>query len=44
MTKLQQVNKIMIKMLNKDENQRKESRNVAIDKKLTKKNIAKTNN
>ena len=37
MTKLQQVNKIVIKMLNKQENQRKESRNVAIDRKFTKK-------
>ena len=43
MTKLQQVNKIVIKMLNKHENQRMESRNVAIDRKFTK-NIAKTNN
>ena len=38
MTKLQQVNKIVIKMLNKQENQRKESRNVAIDRKFKKKN------
>ena len=37
MTKLQQVNKIVIKMLNKQENQRKESRNVATDRKFTKK-------
>ena len=36
MTKLQQVNKIVIKMLNKHENQRKESRNVAIGRKFTK--------
>ena len=43
MTKLQQVNKIVIKMLNKHENQRMESRNVAIDRKFTK-NIPKTNN
>ena len=43
MTKLQQVNKIVIKMLNKHENQKKESRNVAIDRKFTK-NTAKTNN
>jgi hypothetical protein len=34
MTKLQQVNKIVIKMLKKH---RKESRNVAIDRKFTKK-------
>ena len=38
MTKLQQVNKILIKMLNKHENQRKESRNVVMDRKVTKKN------
>ena len=37
MTKLQQVNKIVIKMLNKHENQRKESRNVVIDRKFMKK-------
>ena len=37
MTELQQVNKIVIKMLNKHENQRKESRKVAIDRKFTKK-------
>ena len=37
MTKLQQVNKIVITMLNKHEHQRKESRNVAIDRKFTKK-------
>ena len=37
MTKLQQVNKIVIKMLNKHEYQRKESRNVVIDRKFTKK-------
>ena len=37
MTKLQQVNKIVIKMLNKHENQRKESTNVVIDRKFTKK-------
>jgi hypothetical protein len=37
MTKLQQVNKIVIKMLNKHENYRKESINVAIDRKFTKK-------
>ena len=36
MTKLQ-VNKIVIKMLNKHENYRKESRNVVIDRKFTKK-------
>ena len=36
MTKLQ-VNKIVIKMLNKHENQRKESRNVTMDRKFTKK-------
>ena len=36
MTKLQQVNKIVIEMLNKHENQRKESRNVGIDRKFTK--------
>ena len=36
MTKLQQVNIIVITMLNKHENQRKESRNVAIDRKFTK--------
>ena len=36
MTKLQQVKKIVIKMLNKHENQRKESRNVVIDRKFTK--------
>ena len=35
MTKLQQVNKIVIKMLNKHKNQRMESRNVAIDRKIT---------
>ena len=35
--KMQQVNKLVIKMLNKHENQRKESRNVAIDRKFTKK-------
>jgi hypothetical protein len=34
MTKLQQVNKIVIKMLNKHENYRKESINVAIDRKF----------
>ena len=34
MTKLQQVNKIVIKMLNKHENQGKESRNVVIDRKV----------
>ena len=43
MTKLQQVSKIVIKMLNKHENQRMESRNVVIDRKFTK-NIPKTNN
>ena len=37
MTKLQQVNKIVSKMLNKHENQRRESRNVVIDRKFTKK-------
>ena len=37
MKKLQQVNKILIKMLNKHENQRMESRNVAIERKFTKK-------
>ena len=37
MIKLQQVNKIVIKMLDKHENQRKETRNVAIDRKFTKK-------
>ena len=37
MTKLQQINKIVIKMLNKHENQRRESRNVVIDRKFTKK-------
>ena len=37
MTKLQQVNKIVIKMLNKHENQRKELRNVAIYRKFTNK-------
>jgi len=35
MTKLQQVNKIVIKMLNKHEHYRKKSRNVGIDRKLT---------
>ena len=39
MTKLQQVNKIVIKMLNKHENQRKELRNVAIDDKTQQKRI-----
>ena len=37
MTKLKQVNEIVIKMLNKHENESKESRNVAIDRKFTKK-------
>ena len=37
MTKLQQVNKIVIKMLNKHETQRMESRNVVIDIKFTEK-------
>ena len=36
MTKLQQVSKIVIKMLNKHENQRMESRNVVIDRKFAK--------
>ena len=36
MTKLQQVNKIVIKMLNKHENLRKESRNVKISENITK--------
>ena len=36
MTKLQQVNKIVIKMLNKDENQRKESRKNVDGKKYSK--------
>ena len=44
MTKLQQVNTIVIKMLNKHENYRKESRNVVIDRKFTKTKIAKANN
>jgi hypothetical protein len=35
MTKLQQVNKIVIKMLNKHENYRKESRNVKISENIT---------
>ena len=35
MTKLQQVNKIVIKMLNKHENQRKESRNIKISENIT---------
>ena len=37
MKKLQKVNKIVIKMLNKHENQRKESRNVKISENITKK-------
>ena len=36
MTKLQQVNKIVIKMLNNHENQREESRNVKISENIAK--------
>ena len=36
MTNLQEVNKIVIKMLNKHENQRQESKNVVINRKFTK--------